>query len=364
MVVDIPVCSWYDDKDVALSFPDNWIVNVQHQKSFPPLNDFEIQDIINSPIGMPSISELATQRSKAVILVDDLDRPTPVYKIIPYVLEELNRGGIKRGNTLIVMAVGGHRLLTRVDIIKKLGRSVVDAVEVINHTPDRNLVDLGTTSRGTPIHLNKFVMEYDLKIGIGGITPNPGWYFGGGSKIILPGVAGYETIKCNHHGLVYPFWAETPENPCRLDSEEAARMAGLDIILNTVINSKKKIVGLFVGDFVKAHRQGVEFACKAYGTDILTNSDMVVVNYYPMDSNWKHAGRSSLFLDTVNEGGVKVVSCFAPEGCQSHFLNRGGPVLPTRDVSTDSNLLLYSPLTSAYEAFRTFEHQYDDDLFA
>ena len=48
------------------------------------------------------------------------------------------------------------------------------------------------------------------------------------------------------------------DSPARQNIEEAARIAGLDFILNVVINSKKEIVAAVAGDFIEAHRKGAE----------------------------------------------------------------------------------------------------------
>ena len=80
------------------------------------------------------------------------------------------------------------------------------------------------------------------------------------------------------------------EEPDRRDCAElAAGVLGLDVIANVVMNSRREICGLFVGDFIQAHRRGAHFAMDTYSTEIPeTNqeeSDLVVINCYPLDAD-------------------------------------------------------------------------------
>ncbi len=80
------------------------------------------------------------------------------------------------------------------------------------------------------------------------------------------------------------------DEPDRRDTiEMAAGLLGLDAIVNVVLNSQREIAGLFVGDFIKAHRKGAHFALKTYKTEITetirTKSDLVVINCYPLDAD-------------------------------------------------------------------------------
>ena len=62
-------------------------------------------------------------------------------------------------------------------------------------------VRVGRTPTGVELWFNREFMACDLKIGIGCITPHVHVGFGGGAKIILPGVAGIETINQFHNQL-------------------------------------------------------------------------------------------------------------------------------------------------------------------
>ena len=122
-------------------------------------------------------------------------------------------------------------------------------------------MEVGTTSRGTRLSVNREVMSADLKIAIGCVTAHANVGFSGGGKIVLPGVAHIDSIT--HYHLEVP--KEAPEsvglgnfdsNVMRFDIEEAARMAGLDFKIDVVVNERGATSGVFAGDFIEAHRAG------------------------------------------------------------------------------------------------------------
>jgi nickel-dependent lactate racemase len=258
-----------------------------------------------------------------VIIFDDLARPTPAYKIIPHVFKELEEGGIKGDQIRLVCAIGCHRALIREEMVKKLGREVVENYPIFNHHLYEHHVNMGTTSRGTPVWVNREVAGCDLKIGLGGIIPHFTAGFGGGAKILLPGVSSIDTIAHNH----LEFQKKCPEkiglckvkdNPVRLDMEEAARIAGLDFVVDVVINHQKEILGIFMGDVVESHRKGIAFAKKVYSTETPGRFDLILVNTFPIEE----APKKALWplREALNEGGDVVLIWQSAVGWHPHYL--------------------------------------------
>jgi len=355
--VRIPWGSWFGDTEVTLEFPGSWDVGFHPPADGPDIGEEGIRRAFANPIGTPRISDLARGKRSAVIVVDDLSRPTPAYRVLPTYLDELAAGGIDRDHVLIIIGVACHRQLIREDMEKKLGREVLETVQVKNHFAWDNCAYLGVTSRGTPVHVNRDFLAAELKLTLGGITPHGGPGFGGGAKLVLPGVAGIETSHANHR----PPEAGGPgkrgvnrvdDNEQRLDMEEAARMAGLDAIVNTVINSRRGIAGLFVGDMVAAHRAGVEFARKVFATKVPANVDVGVFNAYPKDTEFVQAGMAfNVWQNTrrpiVREGGTIVLCTASSEGYGFHSLH--GPSMrlsntrSPRQLFGDRQLVIFCP---------------------
>ena len=95
---------------------------------------------------------------------------------------------------------------------------------VINHQweDESALVDLGVTANGTPIKVNRLVMESDFVIAIGTTVPHclAGW--AGGAKIIQPGVCGEDTTSMTHAlNMISPMpHLGRSNNPMRLEIEQ------------------------------------------------------------------------------------------------------------------------------------------------
>ncbi len=281
----IPWAAWRDPEFLELSFPDSWDVTLCKMNGGPELSDNEIKEAILNPIGTPQLSELAKGKKNAVIVIDDMTRTTPTYKIIPYVFEELEKAKISKEQVTILLAVGAHRPLNRRDILLKLGKEVVDAVRIENHHPYENLTNLGESNVGTPIDVNTTYVNADLKISLGGVIPHPLAGFGGGAKIVLPGVCGIRTLEANHSAGMRGIGAGIGRmTEIRKDIEEIAEKVGLDFSINAILSEIGGVTDITSGHFKDAHRRAMEIAKRRYSTKITLNNNICFFNCYPEDS--------------------------------------------------------------------------------
>jgi len=290
--VRLPQLCWYEDDQVELRFPASWDIAVCRMRGHrrPELTDGDLRAAFSNPIGSKPIRQLARGKKEVAILFDDMSRPTKPARIVPYILDELKAAGVKDKAIRFIAAVGAHGALTRIDFAKKLGDDIPSRFPVYNHNPYENCTFLGNTSRGTPVSVNNEVMSCDFKIGMGCILPHPLTGFGGGSKIILPGVCHIDTMAAHHSALILKLLtdgkdpgigiASFEENHLRLDIVEAAKMAGLDIKIDTVLNGRGQTAGLFVGEPSAEHAEGVRLARNAYATEPVPCPDIVVLNAY------------------------------------------------------------------------------------
>lgn len=287
--------AWYGDKELTLNFPTGWEVEVLAPKDAPALSEAQIEKAFAEPIGTPRISELAKGKRSAAIVVDDLSRPTPAYQVIPFILRELALAGVPQSEIRFVVGPGSHRPLTDQEIAAKIGTDVAAEYEATNHDfLSGDLRALGSLDNGMPIYINRIVADADFKICVGGIYPHSSVGFTGGAKLIVPGVSGFATIFYFHtysssRGPAIIEGEEGDEPDRRACAELAAKILGLDAIINMTLNTHREISGVFLGDFVKAHRAGARFALETYSTPIPeTNeksTDLIVANCYPLDSD-------------------------------------------------------------------------------
>jgi len=326
MKIRVPQLLWYENTEMELRFPQTWSIFFCPMKggTRKKLLSKETERVFLHPIGTEPIAELAKGKKEVAILFDDLARPTPVYEIVPFVLRELEKAEISDNQIRFIAALGAHGAQTAIDFRKKLGQEILDRFPVYNHHPFDQCKYLGKTSRGTPVSINQEVMACDLKIGIGCIVPHSFSGFGGGGKIILPGVSHVDSIAYNHGKLMQ----DHPEsvglgkiegNVPRLDIEEATKMAGLDVKIDAILNLRGEITGLFVGDPILEHQEGIKLAKEVYSTTPAKNMDVVVVNTFSKPN--ENAIAPFIGIPSLKEeGGDLVAISNEPAGQVVHYL--------------------------------------------
>lgn len=289
---------------------------------YPPVHDVseEVRRSSASPIGCPPIRELAKKSGKVVIAVDDLTRITPVKQILPPLIEELRKAGVRDEEMKVMIALGTHRKMSNEEIRARFGDEIVNSIQVENHDSGakEKLIYAQTTRSGYPIWINRDFAEADLKIGVGTVQPHDiaGW--SGGSKILLPGLAGEETTNLMHLlGGYLPLEKRLgkAETPVRAEMDSVARKVGLDLIVNCVLNVQKQVVKIFCGDAVKAHREAVRFAEPIFCPRIPKKADIVVASSHPADLDyWQALKGVAAGSQTLKKGGTLILVTPCPEG--------------------------------------------------
>lgn len=307
---------YFKGQELIFDLPAGWnLLAMAEPREVPAVKDIEaeVKRALNNPIGMEPLSKIVpTLKNKRVaILSEDQERPSPVGLIALPLINELNRLGIPDEDIQVIIARGTHRHPTEDEIRDKLGEEVLKRVKISVHDADDqdNLVLMGTTSRGTPCWANRLVAEAGLKIGIG--TCNPHYFagYGGGPKIILPGISGRETIKKNH------VWIRDPNsmqgiregNPLWEDMLEVARIVGLDMKIDTVLNSRTEIYRIFAGEVEAEQKEAIEALLDIYGVTVPKMADVTITSAYPLETNLIQSGKAILLADGVTRPGGTII---------------------------------------------------------
>lgn len=313
----------YGSSYISMRLPKKNLLGVVKPKRMQSAENVgkEIEGALANPIGSDRISKSIGKEDKIAILIDDITRPSPSSVIVPPIIKEIRNIGVDLANVVILIATGMHRKHTKEEKKTLIGETLLGKVAVTDHVSvDReNLSYFGKTSHGTELKLNNLLDRSDFVIATGCVDAH--WFAGytGGSKSILPGVAGPESIQQNHAmllspnakaGLVYG-------NPVREDIEEAGKIAGLDFILNVVLNDKKNIVRAFAGDRLKAHSQGTKLFDELYKMPLSRKADIVIASPggFPKDINLYQAQKA---LDNASyaakDGGIIILVAECREG--------------------------------------------------
>ena len=353
------------DSSIELKVPDNWELRICAPEVFPTLNDDQLRKCFAEPIGASRLRKIARGKKTAAVVVEDVTRPMRVDRLVPIVLEELEAGGIARQDIVIISAVGCHKPQTGPDFRRKLGDRIVENYRTLNPSPHDQLTYLGTTRRGTPIHVNSQFASADVKVGVGGILPHPAAGYGGGGKTVLPGVCGAETITTHHlRGNGVGAGVRVVEgNAFRADLEEAAALAKLDFVVNAVMGVSRDIVGLFVGDMMEAHRQGIALAERAYAVIADRGVDINIISSYPEDYDLVQSTKAlakGMGTDSLKAGGKVLLVTACPDGAGHHSLygptgkGHAGFLERRRAHLANMHLAIYSPGVGPAEMLDVF----------
>jgi len=303
-----------------LLIPDNNIGKLMHANEIElKFTEVElIKKALEHPIGSLTVSDIFKKDDKIIVVTSDITRPMPSYKVLPLLLAELNLAGVEDNNITVVFGLGSHREQTEEEKRKLVGDDIFDRISCINSDPD-NVVSLGVTSKGTPVDIFKPVVEADKIICLGNIEYHYFAGYSGGYKAIMPGVSTFSAIQKNHSHMVKEgaSTGNLNNNPVRDDIEEVAGFIKIDLLLNVVLNENKRIVGVFAGHPVNAHREGCKFLDKLYSCPIDARADIVIVSAggYPKDINLYQAQKA---LDNakyaVKKGGIIILVAQCKEG--------------------------------------------------
>ena len=301
--LQIPYGSKLIDVDIAGKLLEHE-GGIDRSKTQPKDLDVErIRHALQNPIGTEKLREIVDRKkdAKIVIVIDDHTREAPTERMLDALTEEIgekHKDKLPRQVTLLV-ACGTHTAPNKGDLKRILGAYMNTYALQFNieiHDCDaKDQVFVGTTSRGTPVMLNRSYVEADVKILTGDITLHYYAGFGGGRKSIVPGISSRETIKRNH-ALLLDERAKTAnikDNPVHLDMTEAASFAPPDFVINTVADSSGNLVDAYAGEMNSVLLTGAEVMKKlsSLETDLF---DVLVVSAggFPKDRNLYQATKA------------------------------------------------------------------------
>ncbi|NQT06215.1 MAG: DUF2088 domain-containing protein [Candidatus Omnitrophica bacterium] len=315
---------WSKKREVVLTFPDKWKVDIcdMAADNWKKISLREMKKAIDNPIGCEKLEFLAKGKREAVILFDDMTRPTKPYKIIPYILEKLKSGGIKKNNIRFIISTGSHGAHRLDEFKKKLGSDIVANYPVYNHNCFENCAYIGMSSSGVPIYLNKEFVSCDLKIGIGSVLPHVYCGFSGGGKIVVPGISHIKTIDKFHSLRKGISGLGKQKKNIRAGSiEEAVRMANFQLKIDFIMNTNGDEVACFAGDPISEFKEAVRLAKKAYLTPHGKDYDVIIANAYAKSNEADLAIHNVIKLLNPKRG-ILILITHNPHGQINHYLLR------------------------------------------
>ena len=254
-----------------------------------------IYDALERPIGTPPLREVVHPGERVAIVVNDITRLARADLILPPLIDTLNRAGVPDRDIFIVFALGIHRRQTGEERRLILGDEIFRRIRSFDHisTDDAKLVEIGTTSFGNRVEINREVWEADRIILTGEIIYHLIAGYSGGRKSMVPGVAGFRTTTFNHRMIFHPDCrvGKLDGNPAHEDLLEACRLADPDFIVNLVLSPEGGLVRVVAGHYDLAHRDGCRDVDRMLAAHIDAPYDVIVASAggFPLDIDLRQA---------------------------------------------------------------------------
>ena len=294
--------------------------------SLPKLADQKaaIDEALAKPINAAPLSKLAQGRKSACILICDITRPVPNKLFLRPMIETLMKAGLPADKISIVVATGLHRANEGAELAELVGDPwVLETVRVENHFArnDADHVDLGVTTRGTPVKIDRRFVDADLRIVSGLIEPHfmAGW--SGGRKVVAPGVAHHETIRTFHSAR----FMEDPlaiqcnlvKNPLHEEQLEIVRKIGEIYAINTVLDEDRDLIYVNFGEVLASHLAAVDFVIDSTVIKVPRRFKTVVTSSagYPLDKTYYQTVKGMVTpMDILEPGGTLIIASECSEG--------------------------------------------------
>ena len=283
---------------------------------------------LERPYGGAKFSQLIGPDKSLCIIIDNQFRPTPASKLLPPVFDAIEKHGVK--DARVICANGKIFHMSKRDIELKFGRQNLDHMQRLSipffQNDPRNpevYTFIGISSRGTPVWLHNEVAKCDVSISIGQAQSNH-WGYGGGGKLIMPGVVSDESIESNHAAFVM-----TPHThygamagPMRSDIDEVATMCKLSCTLNSVLDTQGSVCFLNFGSHPEAHREAIRIFNNAYAYRRPAGgpADIAVCGVFaPTDHLFFHTGWGCMSADMILKDQGDIIYCSPSPGVNTEL---------------------------------------------
>ena len=284
----------------------------------------ELVTSLEAPVGAESFFDLYSRARDITILISDLTRPG-ASKLLNGLLSLLEERGVGNRNVKIVIATGMHRPATKEELEAHFGGKLLSRWNFIQHEPRRSelIKRVGFSDRGTPYEFSTHVVDADLVVAVGAVSLHYFAGFGGGRKLILPGVASEETILSNHRlslrddpadGLSQGcFPGNLDGNPVHEDMINAISFLKARLFaINYICNDTGEVVFLNSGDIEASHREACREYLRLFSVRLKSRYKCAVISAggYPKDINFLQAHKAIRAISHALEDGALIFCAF------------------------------------------------------
>ncbi len=321
----------YGSRFLELVLPQEGHLQILSPPLIPPsrlsLRD-KIDRAFENPIDFPRLEEYLQNKSSILLVVPDTTRPCPLPQILPVVIEQVQR--FCSGSSFrIITANGTHTATSSENLRRHIGAPVFDHWPVVQHDANsKNVKEVGRTRRGTRVALNSRLLDAKAIIAISSVQHHYLAGFGGGPKLIVPGLTAADTTFQNHrlsiaeNGHIHPNCREgiLDGNPVAEDIYDAISLCPRVFYLGVILNEEWKVVECTAGDIVGTHRALAQVYHRTHLAIVNERRPLVIASAggTPRDCNLiqAHRGLHRAFR-LVERGGALIYFAQCGEGIGS-----------------------------------------------
>jgi lactate racemase len=294
----------------------------------PPLTELEIGAGLDTPIESSPLEDLFAAGDSVLIVVSDATRATGSAQIVNLLVRRLIQCGVAPSDLGIVFATGIHRPVSPDEKIELLTPFIAQRVRTIDHVANDQsaMVSFGTTESGTPIELNRALKDFSHVVTTGAIGFHYFAGFTGGRKSICPGLASTRTIEATHM-LALDFekggrragigTGLLDGNAVHEECERIAAMVKPRFAVNSVVDERGRVVRVYAGDWLAAHREGCREYLVDHSAPIEATREIVIASCggWPYDINLIQAHKTlEMAAHACREGGTIILLAECRDG--------------------------------------------------
>ena len=303
-------------KKQYFSLPAGWVpvhfVKTEEETRISSVDQMT-HEALSTPAGTSPLKDLIAGRQRIAVIVDDWTRPTPVAEILQVLLPHLVSNGFSREHVTIVIALGTHVAMTKEQLETRVGRDTLSRYKIVQHNAwQSDLVPIAIPDDGRIVRINPEVAQADVRIGISSILPHPMAGYGGGPKILMPGVSNFEFIRDHHmRHTIHPrsIAGLTTGNPFHEDCVKVARAIGLDFSINCVYNQRGEVVRILGGSLDAAFEAATEACSEKLGVKFEEKVDVTITSTFPHTHGHQFCkGLSAPDIITKEAGAILIVA--------------------------------------------------------
>ena len=297
------------DEFIPDSVSDVHVIKIGHYE--PDFKDLKkkLDEVLDNPLGIKPLDQLVKEvyspGKRILFMIDDKTRPNIHTRILlPLVADRLIKAGVNKKDIAIIISSGSHVPASPKEVEERILGPKLYAIwkdQVLTHDCDSGNENVGTSTLGTPILIDKQALESVLLIPL---SDSEYHYFAGQAgtvKLFCPGVAGRETIRVNHprmfdleKGFVEGCrLGNCDGNPVIEDMIEIAEIMKKRIpifCVDTIVHHGE-VVYLQAGDIIDCHKAASAPLKDLRVVEVEEPGDMVFVSVGELGVNLYQAGK-------------------------------------------------------------------------